>query len=143
MRFTNKRSSTSRRTPASAPSPVTEATDAVTSPHASPPTSERVPANTPRPASETNVAPFIEPSLSRRGPATAGSAEPQDATTASQPTVDDIPDELIAARAYELWQRRGCPMGHDSSEDWHAAREELAQERLGWAAPAPGDRDRI
>jgi hypothetical protein len=55
----------------------------------------------------------------------------------------DIPDELIAARAYELWQRRGCPMGHDSAQDWHAARAELEEERLGWTAPEAGDRDRI
>jgi hypothetical protein len=143
MRFTNKRSSTSRRTPASSPSPVSEATPAVTPPQSDPPASQRAPANTPRPASETNVAPFVEPALSRRGPATTGSPASQDSSKANEPTFSDIPDELIAARAYELWQRRGCPMGHDSSEDWHSARAELEEERLGWAAPEPGDRDRI
>ena len=53
----------------------------------------------------------------------------------------DLPDELIAARAYEIWRRRGCPMGQDSSSaDWYAAREELEQERLGWAAPRQDDK---
>jgi hypothetical protein len=53
----------------------------------------------------------------------------------------DIPDELIAARAYEIWRRRGCPMGQDSSSaDWFAARQELEQERLGWAAPRQDDK---
>ena len=62
-------------------------------------------------------------------------AEPRPASPAS-----DIPDELIAARAYEIWHRRGCPMGQDSSDDWHAARQELEQERLGWAAPRQDDK---
>jgi hypothetical protein len=141
MRFTNRRSSTSRRTPADAPSPVTDASEAVTPPHSDPPESQRAPASTPRPASETNVAPFVEPPISRRGPATAASPA-HDTSKAGESTFADIPDELIAARAYEFWQRRGCPMGHDSAEDWHAARAELTQERLGWAAPEPGDRDR-
>jgi hypothetical protein len=61
---------------------------------------------------------------------------------AVNPVANDIPDELVAARAYEIWQRRGCPMGQDSSHDWHAAREELEQERLGWAAPRQDDKER-
>lgn len=36
----------------------------------------------------------------------------------------DIPAELIAARAYELWLQRGCPLGEDK-QDWFAARAEL------------------
>ena len=50
-------------------------------------------------------------------------------------TAGDIPEELIAARAYEIWQQRGCPMGLDSSEDWHAARTQLQQERLNGGSP--------
>jgi hypothetical protein len=142
MRFTNKRSSTSRRAPANAPSPVTEASEAVTPPHGGRPESERAPANTPRPVSETNVAPFVDPPASQRGPATTKNALQASPKPARAPSAD-IPDELIAARAYELWQRRGCPMGHDSAQDWHAARAELEEERLGWTAPEPGDRDRI
>jgi hypothetical protein len=30
----------------------------------------------------------------------------------------------IAARAYELWQAKGCPEG-SGEEDWHRAAEEL------------------
>jgi hypothetical protein len=58
------------------------------------------------------------------------------------PPSTDLPEQLIAARAYEKWQRRGCPMGQDAAQDWYAARAELEQERLGWAAPTPGDRER-
>lgn len=38
----------------------------------------------------------------------------------------EIEDALIAARAYEKWQQRGCPLG-ESEEDWFAARAELEQ----------------
>jgi Protein of unknown function (DUF2934) len=55
----------------------------------------------------------------------------------------DLPEELIAQRAYELWKRRGCPMGQDSERDWYAARAELEQERLGWTQPQPADRNKI
>ena len=55
----------------------------------------------------------------------------------------DLPEELIAARAYEKWQLRGCPMGQDgSAQDWYAARAELEAERLNWAAPQAGDAER-
>lgn len=54
----------------------------------------------------------------------------------------DLPDDLIAARAHEIWRRRGCPMGQDGTQDWFAARAELEQERLGWAAPRDDDRER-
>jgi hypothetical protein len=33
-------------------------------------------------------------------------------------------------------------MGQDSALDWHAARAELEEERLNWAAPEPSDRER-
>ena len=55
-------------------------------------------------------------------------------------TPSDLPEELIAARAYEKWQLRGCPMGQEGSDqDWYAAREELEAERLNWAAPQASD----
>lgn len=54
----------------------------------------------------------------------------------------DLPEELIAARAYEKWRQRGSPMGQDSARDWFAARAELEEERLNWAAPESSDRDR-
>lgn len=53
-----------------------------------------------------------------------------------------VPEELIAARAYEKWQLRGCPMGQDGVQDWLAAKAELEEERLNWAAPEPADRGR-
>jgi hypothetical protein len=64
------------------------------------------------------------------------------ATAGSEPPAGDMPDELIAVRAYEKWQQRGCPMGQNSAQDWFAARQELEQERLNWAAPRPDDRPR-
>jgi len=58
-------------------------------------------------------------------------------------TPSDLPYELIAARAYEKWQLRGCPMGQEGSDqDWYAARAELEAERLSWAAPQAGDEQR-
>ena len=54
----------------------------------------------------------------------------------------DLPEELIANRAYEKWQLRGCPMGQDGSRDWYEAREELISERLNWAAPREDDAER-
>ena len=38
------------------------------------------------------------------------------------------PDDVeIAARAYELWQERGCPIG-SSETDWFRAEEELRKQ---------------
>jgi hypothetical protein len=37
-------------------------------------------------------------------------------------------EELIAARAYERWLRRGRPAG-DGAEDWFAARAEIEAEQ--------------
>lgn len=51
-----------------------------------------------------------------------------------------LPEELIAARAYEIWERRGRRPG-EAERDWFAAQKELEQERLGWAAPSADDRD--
>lgn len=36
-------------------------------------------------------------------------------------------EQLIAARAYEKWKQRGCPLG-DSKQDWFAARAEVDAE---------------
>jgi hypothetical protein len=36
-------------------------------------------------------------------------------------------EDRIAARAYEKWKQRGCPMG-DSTRDWFAARAEIDAE---------------
>lgn len=47
----------------------------------------------------------------------------------TQPPPADLSDELIAQRAYAIWQRRGCPVGQDGQSDWFAARAELEQER--------------
>jgi Protein of unknown function (DUF2934) len=41
-----------------------------------------------------------------------------------------LTEEQIAARAYEIWQRRGCPLGQDGQCDWYAARAELEQEQV-------------
>jgi Protein of unknown function (DUF2934) len=42
-----------------------------------------------------------------------------------QAQVSDAPDvELIKARAFELWCKRGCPHG-SADEDWHQAEREL------------------
>jgi len=51
-----------------------------------------------------------------------------------------IPEELIAARAYELWQLRGSPTGEDGSGDWYAAKAELERERRAAAAPRSRER---
>ena len=58
-------------------------------------------------------------------------------------TPAEPPDELIRLRAYELWERRGCPMGQDGEQDWYAARDELKRERLGWTTPEQADRNKI
>jgi hypothetical protein len=54
----------------------------------------------------------------------------------------DLPEELVAARAYEKWQLRGSPIGQDGEQDWFAARAELEAESLNWAAPQAGDDQR-
>jgi Protein of unknown function (DUF2934) len=63
--------------------------------------------------------------------------------TPSTSIYKDLPEELIAARAYEKWERRGRPMGHASEEDWFAAKEELEQEQGRWTSPEASDRNRI
>lgn len=49
-----------------------------------------------------------------------------------------IGEDEVAARAYQLWVRRGCPDG-SPEEDWFAARRELesARKRAVPVIPAP------
>jgi hypothetical protein len=68
--------------------------------------------------------------------------QPEEPSEPRAATFVDLPEELISARAYEKWIQRGSPMGQDSARDWFAARAELEEERLSWAAPEPSDRDR-
>ena len=65
---------------------------------------------------------------------------PVEAERSTSPS--DLPEELIANRAYEKWQLRGCPMGQDGEQDWFAAKDELEHERLNWATPQADDADR-
>ncbi len=137
MRFPKKRYTTARTVPTNAPSPVSESTEAVQSPYAERKDSERVPAQKPRPVAETS-APFAETTSSQTSPTETPRADSGTPTPAA-----DLPAELIAARAHEIWKRRGCPMGQDSDQDWYAARAELEAERMGWTQAQPGDRNRI
>lgn len=41
-----------------------------------------------------------------------------------------ITDEMIAQRAYHIWQSRGCPQG-DGSIDWEIAKQQLERESRG------------
>ncbi len=63
--------------------------------------------------------------LQKRQDSTARSgtakAQPTPATGAGGPTV-----EMIAARAYEIWQANGCPTGSDA-ENWYQAERELRE----------------
>jgi hypothetical protein len=70
------------------------------------------------------------------------SDKPASAEANANSAASDLPEELIAARAYEKWKLRGCPEGQDSERDWYAARAELESERLNWAAPQAGDEQR-
>jgi hypothetical protein len=45
--------------------------------------------------------------------------QPTQSISAKEPTI-----EMIAARAYEIWQANGCQPGHDS-ENWYQAEREL------------------
>ena len=78
-------------------------------------------------------------------PRALSQAQPDNRTThiATPPqTASDIPEELVASRAYEIWQQGGCPMRTDGAEDWYAARNQLEQERLSWASPTHSDKQR-
>jgi hypothetical protein len=41
---------------------------------------------------------------------------------------NEIQDEEISARAFQLWQERGCPQ-NDADTDWHSAHYQLTSER--------------
>jgi hypothetical protein len=45
-----------------------------------------------------------------------------------QTDAPEIEENAISARAYELWQERGCPDGSDR-EDWIRAEQELKERR--------------
>jgi hypothetical protein len=133
----NKRPASSRKTPANKPSPVTEAKDAIKSTQSP----EKEVSET-RESSE-NVATDRSGTLSTTGSPTGPERGINDGANAPEQPAVQIPDELIAARAYEIWERRGCPMGHDSEQDWHAAKAELEREQLGWTQAEPADRAKI
>jgi predicted ATP-binding protein involved in virulence len=65
----------------------------------------------------------------------ADSGEIQAETT----SLSEIPNELIAARAYEKWEARGCPLW-ENEQDWFAARAELEQERGVPSQPGRAER---
>jgi hypothetical protein len=48
----------------------------------------------------------------------------------------DVTDAQIAARAYERWIARGCPVS-DGTDDWFAARSEIEAELARTRASAP------
>jgi hypothetical protein len=41
------------------------------------------------------------------------------------PTTEEL-EQRIRERAYELWEQRGCPMGSDQDDWFHAERESRA-----------------
>jgi len=56
-------------------------------------------------------------------------AKAADITASLARKIAEIPEERIAALAYEKWKQRGCPIG-DDGQDWFAARAELEHEVL-------------
>ncbi len=52
-----------------------------------------------------------------------------------------VSDDQIRRRAFELWEQRGCPSGHDA-EFWAQAERELklGENRRGVSANAAGGR---
>jgi len=73
--------------------------------------------NTPRSKTQTTLRAVTQP------PAAPTEPEPEPRTAAP------LTEAQIATRAYEIWQRRGSPMGQDTQHDWYAARAELERER--------------
>jgi hypothetical protein len=58
---------------------------------------------------------------------TAMKIEPDEILTSEPevvPVTDAVDQNEIAARAYQLWCERGCPIGSDQ-EDWFKAESEL------------------
>jgi hypothetical protein len=65
----------------------------------------------------------------------AARATPPEANVPVVPSRADIPHDKIAARAYEIWVRKGKPHGQDF-QNWTEAEAELRAEFA--AAPDPG-----
>jgi len=58
-------------------------------------------------------------------------AIPPDSRAVPNPSMDE---NVVAARAYELWQERGCPIGSDQ-EDWFQAEREFKDRTKATATP--------
>ena len=50
--------------------------------------------------------------------------DPKKVTDEPDVQTGQVEESAIAARAYECWQERGCPIGSDQ-EDWFRAEKEL------------------
>lgn len=48
-------------------------------------------------------------------------------------------NQRIARRAYEIWEREGCPTGRDA-EHWHRAEAEIAREEAEAAQQRPAEK---
>lgn len=46
------------------------------------------------------------------------------ARPAAPKAAKEVTKEMVAARAYEIWQERGCPEGSEQ-ENWYQAEQEL------------------
>ncbi len=62
--------------------------------------------------------------LQKSQPSTSRAKSPKTAQVSATPQFPSA--ELIAARAYEIWQERGCPEGCEQ-ENWYQAEQELLQ----------------
>ncbi len=60
---------------------------------------------------------------------TASPMAPQTGKPAAQPTMtqNSVPQEKVAARAYEKWMKKGCKHGQDR-QDWLEAEAEIRAE---------------
>jgi hypothetical protein len=90
--------------------------------------------NDPPPAPAAPPAPAVSPAPAAIPLATVG-ATPPEAKRSVVPPPADIPHDKIAARAYEIWVRKGKPHGQDF-QNWTEAEAELRAEFA--ADPNPG-----
>jgi hypothetical protein len=70
------------------------------------------------------------PAAPKTGGSRSKKAEPQAAATSAafndaSTVVPSVSREHIAARAYVIWQQKGCPEGCDA-ENWQQAEQELS-----------------
>jgi len=65
-------------------------------------------------------------------PKKTATSQPQ--TTHTAPA-NQIEEDQIAARAYQLWEERGCPIG-SPEVDWYQAEQELRGAPAGTATAA-------